>query len=72
MFVNFWYKLTWLSCRRVTKQLQEEGIVVDEESEDMREEAQDNMSDSSDENLEDLVSEISDIQIQVITWGDDD
>ena len=66
----FW--CTWLSCRRVTKQLQEEGIVIDEESEDIREDHQDNMSDSSDENLEDLVSEISDIQIQVITWGDDD
>ena len=38
----------------------------------MRDDTLDDRSDSSDNSLEDLVSEISDVQIQLITWGDDD
>ena len=38
----------------------------------MRDDTLDDRSDSSDYSLEDLVSEISDVQIQLITWGDDD
>ena len=38
----------------------------------MRDDTLDDRSDSSDYSIEDLVSEISDVQIQVITWGDDD
>ena len=70
--MHLWYKYTWLPCRRVTKQLQEEGKVIDERSDDMRDDTLDDRSDSSDNSLEDLVSEISDVQIQLITWGDDD
>ena len=60
------------------KQLQDEGKVIDERSDDMEDDTHDggdssdvSLADSND-SLKDLISEISDVQIQAITWGEDE